>query len=52
MPRNYYFDHVDPEVEAADRRAIGHLESLGGRLVEVDIPMTRYTGHTDGCSQA
>ncbi|MET7897994.1 amidase [Streptomyces mirabilis] len=42
VPRNYYFDHVDPEVEAAVRRAIGHLEGLGARLVEVEIPMTRY----------
>ncbi|MEU9797160.1 amidase [Streptomyces sparsogenes] len=42
VPRNYYFDQVDPEVEAAVRRAIGTLESLGARLVEVEIPMTRY----------
>ncbi|OMI36945.1 Asp-tRNA(Asn)/Glu-tRNA(Gln) amidotransferase GatCAB subunit A [Streptomyces sparsogenes] len=42
VPRNYYFDHVDPEVEAAVRRAIDTLESLGARLVEVEIPMTRY----------
>jgi aspartyl-tRNA(Asn)/glutamyl-tRNA(Gln) amidotransferase subunit A len=42
VPRNYYFDHVDPEVEAAVRRAIDQLENLGARLVEVEIPMTRY----------
>ncbi|MEV4441101.1 amidase [Streptomyces sp. NPDC049577] len=42
VPRTYYFDHVDPEVESAVRRAIGQLEALGARLVEVDIPMTRY----------
>ncbi|MFD0402397.1 amidase [Kitasatospora sp. NPDC127121] len=42
VPRSYYFDHVDAEVEAAVRRAIGHLEALGARLVDVDIPMTRY----------
>ncbi|MDL4814162.1 amidase [Actinomadura opuntiae] len=42
VPRNYYFDHVAPEVETAVRRAIDHFESLGARLVEVEIPMTRY----------
>ncbi|MFG2989070.1 amidase [Streptomyces sp. NPDC048257] len=42
VPGNYYFDRVDPEVEAAVRRAIARLEELGARLVDVEIPMTRY----------
>ncbi|MFF9623921.1 amidase [Streptomyces griseosporeus] len=42
VPRTYYFDHVDPEVETAVRRAVGRLEELGARTVEVDVPMTRY----------
>ncbi|KIF02025.1 amidase [Streptomyces sp. RSD-27] len=42
VPRNYYFDHVHPEVEAAVRLAMAELETLGARLVEGDIPMTRY----------
>ncbi|MCC4314026.1 amidase [Streptomyces malaysiensis] len=42
VPRNYYFERVDAEVEAAVRRAIDGLEALGARLVEVEIPMTRY----------
>ncbi|AEW99661.1 amidase [Streptantibioticus cattleyicolor] len=42
VPRNYYFDHVDAEVEAAVRHAIGRLEDLGARLVGIDVPMTRY----------
>ncbi|MFH8529931.1 amidase [Streptomyces tendae] len=42
VPRNYYFDHVDPEVETAVRDAIHRFEALGARLVEVEIPMTRY----------
>ncbi|MFJ1565738.1 amidase [Streptomyces erythrochromogenes] len=42
VPVNYYFDHVDPHVEAAVRRAIARLEELGARLVDVEIPMTRY----------
>ncbi|MFK4069846.1 amidase [Streptomyces sp. NPDC029674] len=42
VPRNYYFDHVDPEVEAAVRAAITQLHILGATLVDVEIPMTRY----------
>ncbi|MDQ7807566.1 amidase [Amycolatopsis sp. A133] len=42
VPRNYYFEHVHPEVEAAVRQAVERLASLGARLVEVEIPMTRY----------
>ncbi|MFE9633532.1 amidase [Streptomyces sp. NPDC006463] len=42
VPGNYYFDRVDPEIETSVRRAIGRLEALGARLVEVEIPMTRY----------
>ncbi|MBB5119372.1 amidase [Streptomyces eurocidicus] len=46
VPGNYYFDRVDPEVEAAVRRAIERLEELGARLVEVEIPMARYVQAT------
>lgn len=46
VPRNYYFDHVDPEVEAAVRAAVAQLETLGATLVEVEIPMTRYVQAT------
>ncbi|MEU2512388.1 amidase [Streptomyces syringium] len=42
VPGNYYFDRVDPGVEASVRRAIGRLEELGARLVDVEIPMTPY----------
>ncbi|MFC9125335.1 amidase [Streptomyces sp. NPDC057099] len=42
VPRTWYFDHVDAEVEAAVRNAIDRLRSLGARLVDVEIPMTRY----------
>ncbi|MEV7192531.1 amidase [Streptomyces sp. NPDC093510] len=46
VPRNYYFDHVDPEVETAVRTAVAHLEALGATLVDVEIPMTRYVQAT------
>ncbi|MDF4250342.1 amidase [Streptomyces sp. WMMB303] len=42
VPGNYFFDRVDPEVEAAVRQAISRLEDLGARLVDVEIPMARY----------
>ncbi|MEU6079137.1 amidase [Streptomyces sp. NPDC047108] len=42
VPRTYYFERVDPEVETTVRRAIGRLASLGARLVDVEIPLTRY----------
>ncbi|MFF7312180.1 amidase family protein [Streptomyces sp. NPDC008137] len=42
VPRTWYFDHVDAEVEAAVRNAIDRLRDLGARLVDVEIPMTRY----------
>ncbi|WP_217251256.1 amidase [Streptomyces sp. AC602_WCS936] len=42
VPRTYYFDHVDPEVETAVRGAVARLAELGARLVDVEIPMARY----------
>ncbi|SNS05295.1 aspartyl-tRNA(Asn)/glutamyl-tRNA(Gln) amidotransferase subunit A [Geodermatophilus saharensis] len=38
VPTNYFFDDVDPEVEAAVREAIAVLEAQGARLREVEIP--------------
>jgi aspartyl-tRNA(Asn)/glutamyl-tRNA(Gln) amidotransferase subunit A len=41
VPSNFYFDHVQPEVEASVRAAIAELERLGATLVEVPIPYAR-----------
>ncbi|HYO37475.1 MAG TPA: amidase [Geodermatophilus sp.] len=38
VPVNYFFDDVDPEVEAAVREAIAVLEARGATLREVEIP--------------
>ncbi len=38
VPRNYYFENVDPEVEAAVRAAIEQLATAGAVLSEVEIP--------------
>ena len=44
IPTNYYFDLLDPEVEAAVRRAIAALEELGAEPREVTLPMMKYAG--------
>lgn len=38
VPTNYYFDDVDPEVEARVRAAIKTFEDLGGEVIDVSIP--------------
>jgi len=38
VPENYYFDRVDPEMEAAVRAAIRALEGLGAVLVDLRLP--------------
>ncbi|MFF7604854.1 amidase family protein [Streptomyces parvulus] len=42
VPVDYFFDHVDPEVEAAVRQAIGRLQELGAHLVDVETPMAHH----------
>ena len=38
VPRQYFFEHVDPEIQKLVSAAIHQLESMGATLVEVDIP--------------
>jgi aspartyl-tRNA(Asn)/glutamyl-tRNA(Gln) amidotransferase subunit A len=38
VPRNYYFDIVDEEVERAVRKAIRELGALGATVVDVRLP--------------
>ncbi len=42
VPREYFVEGMDPEVEASVRAGISTLESLGAELVEVSLPHTRY----------
>lgn len=42
VPKEYFIDGMDPEVEAAVREAIKHMESLGAKVVEVSLPHTDY----------
>ncbi len=38
VPRGYYFERVDPQVEAAVRRALRDLKGLGARVALTSIP--------------
>lgn len=38
LPRNYFFDAIDPEVETAVRTAAQEFEALGAEIREIDLP--------------
>ena len=40
IPREYFAEGLDPEVEAAVRQAIEVFKELGGELKDIDLPMT------------
>ncbi|MBB3329968.1 aspartyl-tRNA(Asn)/glutamyl-tRNA(Gln) amidotransferase subunit A [Halomonas campaniensis] len=42
LPREYFGDGLDPEVEAATREAIRVFEALGASVREVSLPHTHY----------
>lgn len=42
VPREYFIEGMDKEVETAVRGAIKHMESLGAEIVEVSLPHTEY----------
>ena len=42
VPREHYWDPLDPEVEKATRAAIAKLGELGAEIVEVSIPWVEY----------
>ena len=42
IPSNYYFEMLDPEVEAAVRQAIAAVEELGAETVEISLPSMKY----------
>ena len=42
VPKEYFVEGMDPEVENAVRAALKAYESLGARLVEISLPHTRY----------
>lgn len=42
IPREYFIEGMDPEVEKAVRDAVRTLEGLGAKVVEVSLPHTDY----------
>src|SRR5581483_2991488 len=40
VPREYFGEGLDPEVEAAVREAIAELERLGGKTQDIELPHT------------
>ena len=42
VPREYFIEGMQPEVEAAVRAAVDHLADLGAHVVEVTLPHTDY----------
>lgn len=38
VPRNFFFDDVDPDIEAAVRAGAAQFERLGATLVDIDLP--------------
>jgi aspartyl-tRNA(Asn)/glutamyl-tRNA(Gln) amidotransferase subunit A len=42
VPKEYFIEGVDAEVEAAVRRAIHELEQMGAEIVEISLPHTEY----------
>jgi aspartyl-tRNA(Asn)/glutamyl-tRNA(Gln) amidotransferase subunit A len=44
VPRSYFFEEAQPEVDRAVRAAIGKLVELGATLVDVDVPHAHLAG--------
>jgi len=42
VPKEYFVDGMDPEVEKAIRAAIDEYKSQGAKIVEVTLPHTKY----------
>jgi aspartyl-tRNA(Asn)/glutamyl-tRNA(Gln) amidotransferase subunit A len=42
VPSEYFAPGMQPEVEAAVRAAIGHLESLGAEVIDISLPHAEY----------
>jgi aspartyl-tRNA(Asn)/glutamyl-tRNA(Gln) amidotransferase subunit A len=42
VPKEYFIEGIEPEVEAAVRAALDKLAQLGARVIEVSLPHTSY----------
>ncbi|MDZ4766871.1 MAG: Asp-tRNA(Asn)/Glu-tRNA(Gln) amidotransferase subunit GatA, partial [Chloroflexota bacterium] len=43
VPKEYFIDGMQPEVERAVRAAIAHMATLGAQIVEISMPHTDYS---------
>jgi aspartyl-tRNA(Asn)/glutamyl-tRNA(Gln) amidotransferase subunit A len=42
LPKEYFIDGIDPEVNAAVQAAVRQYEKLGAEIVEISLPHTEY----------
>ncbi len=42
LPREYFLEGLDPQVEKAVRAAVDHLGGLGAEIVEISLPHTEH----------
>lgn len=42
IPKEYFIDGMDPEVEAAVRESAAKLESMGAEIIDISLPHTEY----------
>jgi aspartyl-tRNA(Asn)/glutamyl-tRNA(Gln) amidotransferase subunit A len=42
LPKEYFVEGMDPEVEKAVRAAVEHCKQLGAEIVEVSLPHSKY----------
>jgi len=42
LPKEYFVDGMDPEVEQAVRAAVEHCKNLGAEIIDVSLPNSKY----------
>jgi aspartyl-tRNA(Asn)/glutamyl-tRNA(Gln) amidotransferase subunit A len=42
IPKEYFIEGIDPEVNAAMKNAIAVIEKIGGKCVDISLPHTEY----------
>ena len=42
LPKEYFIDGIDPEVEKSVRAAIEQLKAMGAEIVDISLPHTKY----------
>ncbi len=42
IPKEYFIEGIDPEIMASMKKAIGIIEGLGAKCIEISLPHTQY----------